>query len=156
MWHWLASTSNGADQAAPLLISGLRLRFHYKGIPVEEKDLVGKLDTAASMTAIPIRIAIAMKLPSAGMEKNLQSFDLSIKLPAYPKFYTELFIPKWGWRIMPVVGCHRDNVLLGRDICNKMLLVANWRCRGFGLKHASFLNYNLRFLFSRVGREVQP
>jgi hypothetical protein len=146
MWHRFARSEGADEVAAPLYIKGIQLRHQWKGIAMQ-RTLSGKLDTAAGMTAIPISVALSMKLPSAGKQSGVQSFDHSIPLTEYPKFNTEIFIPRWGRMIMPVIGCERDDILLGRDICRKMLLVADWRRCGFGITPACWLHAPLRLLF---------
>jgi hypothetical protein len=148
MWHKLSTAQTGADKiAAPLLIAGIQLRYRWQGVEIVEKGLVGKLDTAASCTVIPLHLALSMKLPSAGRQDGLKSFDQSLELQSYPKFHTELYTPQQGWMMMEVIGCPRTDVLLGLDVCKKMLLVANWKNSGFGIKPANFFHHPLRFLF---------
>lgn len=155
MWSQFPKDSNGADgTAAPILVSGIILRNHWQGIPVEEK-LQGKLDTAASMTAIPIDVALRMKLPSKGTLKDMRSFDHSIKLPTYPKFQVELYTPQLGWTIIPVVACPRNDVLIGRDLCSKILLLVNWQRNGFGMQPAKKWHRPLELLFARL-RKNRP
>ena len=149
---WQKFDSRGAD-AAPLLIPEVILRYHWRGVPVQEK-LMGKIDTAASLTAIPIKIARQMQLPSAGQLTGLRSFDESIDLPPYPKFRTEIFIPPWDWQIVDVVGCQRETVLIGRDLCKQMLLVVDWHGKGFGLRPACFAHRLLQPLFWRLRKKI--
>jgi hypothetical protein len=157
MWHEIPPKHSGAaSDAAPLLIRGIRLRFHWERIEIEEPDLVGKLDTGAFITIIPLDKAIKMRLPSAGEFKEFRCFDHSVQMPSYPKFNTEIFIPKLGWQIRTVAACQRDTVLLGRDLCSEMLLVANWRSRGFGIRPAKTLHRTLRLFFHGVGNRVKP
>ena len=155
MWQKLDRSFNGAEEiAAPLFVPEVRLRHRWHGALIE-KVLSGKIDTAASMTAIPKRLALEMQLPSRGKKDGFKSFDHSLELPPYPLFSAELFTPQSGWQIMTVVACERDTVLLGRDICNKMLLMVNWQRRGFGMRPAHLLHCPLRFLFSRL-RKKKP
>jgi len=157
MWH-VISKSGDQNAAAPLLIKGLRIRCHFLGTPVEEGELTGKIDTGASMTVIPLDLARSMKLPSKGSTENLRAFDSSIPSRIYPKYLAELFIPTLGWRILEVMACDRKDVLIGRDIFNKMLLLANWHSSGFGIRPAKPIHGMLRLFFSslwessRVGR----
>jgi hypothetical protein len=157
MWHRFPRriSSGAAESAAPLLVSGLRLRFHWQGVKIEETGLKGILDTGSTMTCIPLHLARNMHLPSAGKADDLLSFDHSLKLEPYPKFRVELFVPKWGWQLMTVLGCPRKDVLLGLDVCRDMLLLANWRCHGFGMRRAKRAHRPLEILFKRI-REVKP
>lgn len=149
MWHKLSSHSNGvAVSAAPLLIHGVVLQNYWMGIKVEE-ILTAKLDTAASMTAIPDRVALKMRLHSDGSIDDLQSFDHSIEPRSYPKFSVRIFIPQWGWKTMSVVGCPRSDVLLGRDIFMGNLLLVNWRS-GFGMRRARVWHRPLELLFRKI------
>lgn len=137
----------------PLLIKDISLRYFYNDMEVREPGLVGKLDTAAGMTAVPIEVAQKMKLPSAGFTEKLTSFDQSIEPKRYPKFHAECFIPKLGWTgFLQVIGCQRDDVLLGRDICSRKLLIADWRWSKFGLCHGNLKHRLLHLAFKRLGK----
>jgi hypothetical protein len=151
MWHSIPKGYHYKSSASPLVFTGIRLRYHFKDMPVEELNLTGKLDTGATFTVIPLELANKMQLPSAGSTGVLRSFDTSIRLKTYPKYRTELFIPKWGWQILDVVGCERSNndILLGLDVCNQMLLLANWRSGGFGIRPAKPMHRILRLFFHR-------
>lgn len=149
MWHTFAPRFEGADEiAAPLFIQGIKLQSEWNGIPLTS-ILPGKLDTAACMTAIPLSVALDLRLPSAGVQEDCRSFDQSLPPRSYPKFHVAITIPKWATQtiIMPVIACPRDDILLGRDICKKMLLVVNWRRRAFGLTPASHFHLPLRLFF---------
>lgn len=118
-----------------------------------ERELTGKVDTAASMSAIPIKVAREMKLPSVGHKENLSSFDESIQMPPFPIFRTNLFVAPWGWKIVDVIGCSRDTVLIGRDFCSKMLLLVNWQSNGFGICPANIMHRPLRVFFARLRKK---
>jgi hypothetical protein len=149
MWHSLprSKTTGAHPDVAPLLIKGIRLQHLWNGIPIAENNLTGIVDTAAYSSAIPLHIAIKMQLPSIGRAKDVKGFDRSIKLPTYPKYRCQLFIPKRGWMTTTFIGCPREDVLLGRDIFDQMLLMVNWRSRGFGMIPAYILHAPLRLLF---------
>jgi len=155
MWHKIGPP-RGAAKPAPLLISGVRLRSHWQGHLIEEANLVAKLDTAASISVIPLHIAHKMRLASRGVHENLKSFDEGIQLDPYPLFRVEMFIPKYGWTILDVIGCKRDNILLGRDICNHMLLIADWRNCWFGMRSGMWFHDAFRVLFCRLLKQVKP
>lgn len=152
MWYKFSTEPNGAaEYAAPLLIHEVVLRNEWRGCFFEEK-LTAKIDTAASISAIPDEVAIRMKFPSAGTADDLQSFDHSIELKPYPKFSIRIFIPQWDWKIMTVIGCPRSDVLLGRDVCKDNLLFVNWRC-GFGMKPAKIWHRPLELFFKRIKKK---
>jgi len=152
MWSQFPQALNGVKgAAAPIIISDIILRNHWRGISIEEK-LSRKLDAAASLTAIPIDIALKMKLPSKGTLKDMRSFDHSIQLKPYPIFQVELYTPQLGWTILPVVACPRNDILLGRDICSQILLLVNWRHNGFGMQPARPWHLPLELIFSRFSR----
>lgn len=155
MWHDIAP-AKGVAQPAPLLISGVQLRSRWHGHLIEERGIDAKVDTAASMTAIPLRLARTMKLPSRGLVEDVKSFDESLKLKPYPLFRVEMFIPKLGWTILDVIGCERRNILLGRDICNRMLLIADWRNLWFGMRSGMRIHCLFKLLFHRLFRQVKP
>jgi hypothetical protein len=152
MWHRIPrhSGSGACEYAAPLFISGLRMRYYWHGAEILEKDLQGKLDTGSEYTCIPLHLAKAMCLPSKGKIDDLRTFDYSFKLPSFPMFSVELFVPKWGWSKRTVLGCHRDDILLGLDYCKDMLLLVNWRTHGFGLRRAKRIHQPLQILFTRL------
>jgi len=158
-WHRFApNVTPGAQKiAAPLFISGVKLRHFWRGQLVEEENLLGKVDTAAVYTSIPLRLAIRMRLPNDGQAGDLKSFDKSIVLPTYPKYKVDLLVPKVGWKKISVIGCDRDDILLGLDVCRGMILLANWRrdptngcIHGFGLRTAQKLHRVLSVLFQQL------
>jgi hypothetical protein len=96
-----------------------------------------------------------MKLPSRGYSDGFQSFDLTISMPAYPIYEVELFVAPWGWQIVDILGCPRNDVLIGRDFMKDKLLVANWESKGFGICQGAMMHRPLRVLFSRF-RKPRP
>jgi hypothetical protein len=154
MWHKFPTHSSGATKtAAPLLVKGIVLRHHFQNIPITQK-LNGTIDTAASRTAIPLQVALDMGLPSAGKVDGMKSFDRRINLGSYSSFKTEIYIPQLGlgWIIMSVIACERDDILLGRDVCNQNLLLVNWQS-GFGMRPAKIWHRPLRLFFKRFRTE---
>ncbi len=150
MWHNLSSPKNGARiPAAPLFIPGIKICNVWHDYPIEEVH-DGILDTGASFTAIPIETALALQLNSMGDAPPMETFDRSLKLPSYALFEAKLVIPKWGPFKTTVLACSRKDILLGRDLCEKMLLVVNWRHSGFGMRQASIIDFPLRFLFTKL------
>lgn len=147
MWHKLPTASKGAAPiAAPLLIKDVTLRNYYQDIPCEEK-LTAKLDTAASMSVIPIDVALRIGLQQVGL-KEMQPFDHSVESKKYPTFYAEIDVPGWSpAEKMLFVGCPRDNVLLGLDIFKENLLLVNWKS-GFGVHSAKSYHRPLEYLFT--------
>lgn len=152
MWHKFSTQSNGAaKQAAPLLIGKIVLRSEWQGMRVEN-EVTGIIDTAASRSAMPIKLALEMKLPSAGIAPDLKTFDQSITLRHYALFNSQIFIPQWGWIIMTFIGCERDNVLLGRDFLKGNLLLVNWD-NGFGMRSAKQWHRPLELFFKRMRKK---
>ena len=152
MWHKSSTYLGGAtNDVAPLLINGVILRNNFQGIRCDSK-LNAIIDTGASRTAIPIHIANEMKLPNAG-SINLQSFDRKQNAKSYAKYNTQIFIPQWGWTIMWVIGCERDDILIGRDLCKNNLFMANWQTGGFGMRPAKTWHRPLELLFKRLRKK---
>lgn len=133
------------------MIFGLRLRWYFNGIRIEEKNIRGKLDTGSEYTCIPLNLARGMCLSTVGKVDGLRAFDSSLEVPQLPLYKVQIFVPKWGWTTSTVLGCQRDDILLGLDYCKGKLLLANWRSNGFGLKRAKLTHWPLqKLLFTRL------
>jgi len=156
MWHEFKippSAKFGAVNCpAPILIENICLRSSWGQIPVLEPGISGILDTGSDLTVIPKKTALKMKLESAGHTKNVKVFDSSVRIGPQPKFRVELFLPALGWIPLVVIGTDRadSDVLLGRDVCERMLLSANWRQGGFGVRPAVWWHGVLRCIFWRL------
>jgi hypothetical protein len=163
MWHPIARAlppNNGAAvSAAPLYVHGIKLRATYANYQYDHPEgILGKLDTGSAITVIPLSVALLLKLESAGVQPSVQSIDHSIQFPEYPKFKVTMFIPGWGWKKdLEVMACERDTILLGRDVCDQMLLIANWNACGFGVKLARYWHrrFQLNFCSALMPKRVR-
>jgi hypothetical protein len=149
MWHSFPEKSEPGEHtcAAPVFIEKIKIRTSYHEIPGEE-EIKGIIDTGASRTVIPLSIVDRLKLQNHGYTKAAP-FDFSIEADSYPKFYIDLYIPKWGWMQADVIACARDTVLIGRDLCKDKILFVDWRSHGIGINNARVFHWPLRVLFWR-------
>ena len=106
----------------------------------------GKIDTGARKTIIPIKMASELNMSEIG-EVLVRGFDNRAPAMMCPQFYIRLKIPDLIEASLWVVGCDRDEILLGRDICQHMLLAASWRDRWFGLLCRKPPDGSLRSIF---------
>ena len=80
-------------------------------------------------------------------EVLVRGFDNRAPAMMCPQFYVRLIIPDLIEESLWVIGCDRDEILLGRDICQHMLLAATWRDGWFGLLRRNPPDSSLRSIF---------
>lgn len=160
-WHpFTRKTSpDAATIAAPLFISGIKLRHYWRGNQIVEPDLLGRIDTGSAYTVIPVKLVVRMSLKIEGKLEGLKGFDKGVELPIYPQYKVDLWMPQVGWKSIRAIACQRNDILLGLDVCRGMFLLANWRrehangcVHGFGIRPAHQLHQFLSILF----RQLKP
>lgn len=133
MIYSLGSSLRGAGaKATRLFISGVSVKA-LDGLTDEVLLVDGYIDTGAELTAIPIDLALRLKMITIGMVR-VKSFDKGKESNLYPKYFVQLTLPGLGSKDLEVFGCQRNDILIGRDICREFQLGACWHSRWLGLR----------------------
>jgi len=104
------------------------------GGTLKSKNVRAIIDTGAHRTAIPLDITKQLGFRQVGTI-DAAGFDRSKGGESYPAFLVLLTVPRLMKKELRVIGCQRDDVLLGLDICQSLHLGACWKGGWFGLKH---------------------
>jgi len=140
-WH---SFPGASRPAAPVFLDAeLRSKFH--GFPIR-KQVKAFLDTGSSWSIIPFSLAREMALPISGSQ-NVRGFDQRLPPVTCPIYKLKLKLPGMDEIEIDALGGERPNVLIGRDICERMLLIINWNLNGAGICRTRTWHSNLRYVF---------
>jgi hypothetical protein len=87
------------------------------------KDVDGKIDTGADMSVIPGAVRAALNLPRSGVAKCRGA--RGEKWENVPTYIVRVRIAGGQWLSIDVVETTSSYMLLGRDVLNHYVLVAN-------------------------------
>jgi predicted aspartyl protease len=82
----------------------------------------GKIDTGADLTVIPIFIVEELSLPPRGTVM-IKSFRHDEMPTHHPFFFVDIELANYSFRNVKVIGTIRPDILIGRNILNRVKLV---------------------------------
>jgi len=142
----LPPNSGGAGAPAPpLLIPGIILELSV-GDWSESIEVPGKIDTGAAQTIIPFSIAEFYGIPPSD-SALIRGFDKASEPISYPVFPVRITVPGLAPKEISVVGCGRENILLGLDLWAGAILAADWNHKWFGYRRGLPIDRLIRMLF---------
>ena len=109
-----ASTNVANGYVAPLFIPDIVVE-DLSSKTRRSTRLGGVVDTGAQRTIIPLHLAVALQMICVGAVRA-RTFDSSLKSKSYPVYYVLLTLPGLRPKDLEVIGCVRNEILLGRDI----------------------------------------
>ncbi len=95
------------------------------------REMDGVIDTGAGLTVIPEDLRTELgQLPNGSIQGR---GPVSREFLEYPTYYVSLHIADWDPFDLDVVALPRDNVLVGRDVLNRLVLRADGPAKVFDL-----------------------
>lgn len=102
------------------------LIFPIAVFPLVGKDGItidAKIDTGADMSAIPERLIEILELTPSGVIYAQGAVDVEVK--KLPTYYVKLSLNEEFNFELEIISTHRKNFLIGRDVLNQVILIAN-------------------------------
>jgi predicted aspartyl protease len=93
------------------------------------RDVSAKIDTGADITVVPKELVKQLGLPPRGVIYAKGAFDTQAK--AQPTFFITLSINDVFSFEVEVLSSERNNLLVGRDVLNQIILQANGPAKFF-------------------------
>lgn len=84
----------------------------------------GKIDTGADLTVIPMFIVEELSLPHRGTEIT-RGFRYDEMPHTVPSFFVDIELASYSFKNVRVIGTVRPDILIGRNILNKVKLILN-------------------------------
>lgn len=101
----------------------------------QKKEIEAKIDTGADISVIPLNVKKELRLPLRGYIPVHGAFDDVAQNK--PTFFITLSINNHFTFDLEVIASNRENVLIGRDLLNQIILHANGPSEFFELRPAS-------------------